>query len=355
MAKNHRRWLWLGLGIVVIGLVFHNLSRSPEWRDFRWDKLWSSIVDARKEYLALVVPAVYATYLIRAIRWKCFLNPIKKASLWVLFEGQVLGFSSIYLIGRPGEFVRPAFIAKKEKVPMSAMVAVWVLERVFDSVFLIALFAAALYFEPVGPTSARGISNLARLHRGGYVMFVLTGLMVGTLVLFWLRTAALTDWTLRLFRFLPAQAATAFAHFLHSFAESLGVIRDWTALLESLVTTGLLWFLNVTIFWLVFQSLRGGLERLPWLAAVLTLFGAALGLAVQLPGVGGGYQVATILALTEIFDVRAEAATGAGLLIWIMMSFPCLALGLVLLVREGLTFRKLAAIAEEERAVVGKL
>src|SRR6266571_5052187 len=109
MAKNHRRWLWLGLGIVVIGLVFYNLSRSPEWRDFRWDNLWSSIVDARKEYLVLVVPAVYATYLIRAIRWKCFLNPIKKASLWVLFEGQVLGFSSIYLIGRPGEFVRPAF------------------------------------------------------------------------------------------------------------------------------------------------------------------------------------------------------------------------------------------------------
>jgi glycosyltransferase 2 family protein len=355
MGKSFRRGLWLVLGIFVIGLVFYNLSRSPEWRHFRWDRLWSSIVNARKEYLILVVPAVYATYLIRAIRWKCFLNPIKKASLWVLFEGQVLGFSSIYLIGRPGEFIRPAFIAKKENVPMSAMLAVWLLERIFDSVSLIALFAAALYFEPVGPTSARGISILAALHRGGYVMFVLTGLLVGALVLFWLRTAALTDWTLRLFRFLPARAGAAFAHFLHSFSEGLGVIRDWTALLESLATTGLLWFLNTSIFWLVFQSLRGGMESLPWLAALLTLFCAALGLAVQLPGVGGGYQVGTILALTEIFNVRAEAATGAGLLIWIMMSFPCLALGLVLLVREGLTFRKLEAIAEEERAAVGKV
>jgi uncharacterized protein (TIRG00374 family) len=352
MKKSLRRWLWLGFGAIVIGLVFYNLSRSPEWRNFNWDRFWSSIIDARKGLLVLVLLAVYATYLIRAIRWGFFLNPIKRASLWVLFEGQVLGFGSIYLIGRPGEFVRPAFIAKKENVPMSAMVAVWLLERIFDSVFLVLLFAAALYFEPVGPSSARGISILAAMHRGGYVMFVLTGLLVVLLVLFRLRTEKLSGLALSLFSFLPPRPMAAFEHFLHSFADGLGVIRNWTALLGSVASTVILWFLNATIFWLLFQSLRGGLESLPWLAAALTLFCAALGLAVQFPGVGGGYQVGTILALTEIFNVGAEAATGAGILIWIMMSFPCLALGLLMLVREGLTFRKLAALAEEERGTV---
>jgi hypothetical protein len=33
-----------------------------------------------------------------------------------------------------------------------------------------------------------------------------------------------------------------------------------------------------------------------------------------------------------------------------MISVPCLVLGAALLVHEGLTFRKLEAIAEEERA-----
>jgi len=75
-------------------------------------------------------------------------------------------------------------------------------------------------------------------------------------------------------------------------------------------------------------------------------------LAVQFPGIGGGYQVGAILALTGLFSVGVEAATGAAILVWVMISVPCLALGAGLLVHEGLTFRKLEAIAEEERAAV---
>jgi len=126
------------------------------------------------------------------------------------------------------------------------------------------------------------------------------------------------------------------------------VIRDWKGLAGSIITTAVLWSLNTTIFWLVFRSLGGELARLPWLASALTLFCAALGLIIQFPGIGGGYQVGAILALTEIFNVPAEPATGASILLWIMMSVPCLGLGLVLLIYEGLSFRKLEAIAKEE-------
>jgi uncharacterized protein (TIRG00374 family) len=355
MKKRLRRWLWLSLGAIVIALIFYNLSRSPEWGDFRWARFWVSIAGARPGLLLLALVFVYATYLVRAYRWRCFLDPIKKASLWVLFVGQVLGFSSIYLIGRPGEFVRPAYIAQKENVPMSAMVAVWLLERVFDTVAVVLLFAAALYFEPVGPSTAHGVTVLATMHKGGRIMFAFTALLVGGLVVFRLRAETLTAWVLRGVGFLPAAALRHFEHFLRSFAEGLGVIQNWTELLPSVASTVVLWVLNTTIFWLVFKSLRGRLEQLPWVAAGLVLFCAAIGLVVQFPGIGGGYQVGAILALSEIFNVGAEAATGAGILIWIMMSVPCLALGLGLLVHEGLTFKTLEAIAEEERAAVEKI
>ena len=78
--------------------------------------------------------------------------------------------------------------------------------------------------------------------------------------------------------------------------------------------------------------------------------GYGIWVAVQLPGVGGGAQVAAIYALTKLFSVGAEAATSAGILTWIIIALPCLALGVILLVHEGLTFKKLEAIAEEERA-----
>ena len=157
---------------------------------------------------------------------------------------------------------------------------------------------------------------------------------------------------MRLFRFLPERALHSFAHFLRSFGEGLSVIRDWKGLAGSVVTTLVLWVINTTVFWLVFKSVRHRLGHLPWLAAALTLFCAALGLIIQFPGIGGGYQVGVILALTEIFNVAAEPATGASILVWIMMSVPCLALGLVLLIHEGLSIRKLEAITEEEEQAV---
>jgi hypothetical protein len=250
--------------------------------------------------------------------------------------------------------VRPAYIAKKENVSMSAMLAVWLLERIFDTVFLVLLFAAALYFEPLEPETARGSSILVALHRGGDAMLVLALLLVAGVVLFWLRSGQLTVWILRVFRFLPAAALRRFARVLRSFAEGLSVIRSWKEMLGSLALTAVVWVLNTSVFWLVFQSLRGEVADLSWLASAVTLLCAALGLAVQIPGIGGGYQVGIILALNELFNVSAEAATGAAILVWIVISVPCLLSGLVLLVHEGLTFRKLEALAEEERELAEK-
>ena len=352
MKKTWGRWVWLAVGAVIIVFIFYNLSRSPEWRNFRWDRLWRSIIGARLDYLLISLVLVYSTFLVRAIRWRFFMAPIKAASLWVLFVGQVLGFSAIFLVGRPGELVRPAYIAKKENVSMSGMIAVWLLERVLDTIAMVVLFAAAIYFEPVNPDTPKGVSVLHAMHEGGHVLFGFTALLILGLVLFRLKAASMTAAALKLFRFLPVRALRSFAHFLRSFGEGLSVIRDWKGLAGSVVTTAVLWVINTTVFWLVYKSVRHHHGNLPWLAAGLTLFCAALGLIVQFPGIGGGYQVGIILALTEIFNVPAEPATGASILLWIIMSVPCLALGLVLLIHEGLSIRKLEALTEEEEKAV---
>ena len=167
MKKVWGRWVWLAVGAVIIVLIFYNLSRNPEWSNFRWDRLWRSIVGASPGYLLLAVVLVYLSFFMRAVRWEFFMRPIKAASLWVLFVGQILGFSSIFLVGRPGELVRPAYIAKKENVPMSAMIAIWLLERVFDVIAMVVLFAAAIYFEPVNPDTAERSFGTARDARVG--------------------------------------------------------------------------------------------------------------------------------------------------------------------------------------------
>jgi hypothetical protein len=340
----------LGILAAVLGLIVYNLARSPEWRAFDWTRFWASLVNARPGYLLAALAATLSSYLLRAIRWKYFLEPIKQASMWVLFAGQILGFSSIYLVGRPGEFVRPAYIARKEKVPITSMVAIWLLERIYDSVFLVLFFAAALFFARFDPTAARAGTILSRLREAGALMFVATAVLIGSLLLFRWRADSLTARILRWLGFLGARSRHHLEHFLRSFADGLRVIQSGKDLLASLLVTLVLWIVNASVFWFVFQSIGGGLALLTWVGAGMAMFFAVLGLAVQFPGIGGGYQVGIILALTELFSVPAEPATGAAILIWIMISVPCLVLGVIISVYEGLTFKKLEMIAAEERA-----
>ncbi|MBZ5516517.1 MAG: lysylphosphatidylglycerol synthase domain-containing protein, partial [Acidobacteriia bacterium] len=187
-------------------------------------------------------------------------------------------------------------------------------------------------------------------HEAGLIMFAATALMIVALVAFRLRAEQTTRWLVARCGFLSDNLRRHLEHFLRSFADGLKVIQNWRDLVASLVITLVLWVVNCTVFWSVFRSLGGELRRLSWLSAAMTMFFAVLGLVVQLPGIGGGYLVFTALALTELFSVGAEAATGAAVMTWIMISVPCLALGVILLLHEGLTFRKLEAIAEEERA-----
>ena len=74
---------------------------------------------------------------------------------------------------------------------------------------------------------------------------------------------------------------------------------------------------------------------------VFALGFVAFGSAVQIPGVGGGMQLATVLVLTELFHVPLETASGIAILIWIVTFVIVVPIGLILAIREGLEWRKL--------------
>ena len=65
------------------------------------------------------------------------------------------------------------------------------------------------------------------------------------------------------------------------------------------------------------------------------------GSMLQIPAVGGGLQVASILALTEMFHVQVEVASSLSILIWALTFLAVIPQALVLVVWEGWSWRKL--------------
>jgi glycosyltransferase 2 family protein len=75
-----------------------------------------------------------------------------------------------------------------------------------------------------------------------------------------------------------------------------------------------------------------------------------VGSLIQLPGVGGGSQLATIAALQHIFDVPEELAASCGIMLWLVTFVAVVPLGLLLAHRERLSLRQLSTesqVAEE--------
>ncbi len=52
-----------------------------------------------------------------------------------------------------------------------------------------------------------------------------------------------------------------------------------------------------------------------------------LGSLVQVPGLGGGVQVASIVALTKIYGIPLEAASGIAILLWMVGSIAIVPFG----------------------------
>ena len=74
-----------------------------------------------------------------------------------------------------------------------------------------------------------------------------------------------------------------------------------------------------------------------------------LGSVLQLPGVGGGSQLATIAALEHIFDVPRELAASCGIMLWLTTFVAVIPAGLLLAHHERLSLRKLSRRVSRKR------
>jgi hypothetical protein len=71
------------------------------------------------------------------------------------------------------------------------------------------------------------------------------------------------------------------------------------------------------------------------------MVGAAIGSVAQIPGIGGGFQLAFALCLTKFFRVPAEAALSAAMIGYLTNNLPTLATAIPCMLKDGLTIREI--------------
>lgn len=293
----------------------------------------------------LATLAIFGTYFGRALRWGVMLRPLKsQPSVRNLLSATVIGFTAITLFGRPGELVRPYLIAKKEGVPVSSQLATLLLERMFDLLMALLLFGFALARinasgMAVGPTLS------AVLAVGGKFLG-LVGLVLLAVLLSFRHFAEparrrITD----ALRFLPEPHFSRAAKVVGALVQGVESTRSDAALLMVFVYSAAEWVLILACYWCLVNSFIA--INLTVVDVMVFLGFVSFGAIFQLPGIGGGIQVASVIVLTELFGTRLEVATTFAFLVWIMTFVVVVPAGVVVALREGLEWHNLRQIGRE--------
>jgi len=330
------------LGALVLWLAYTQFSP----RAFDWKLAARTFAHLDWWWVLLSIAPIFGTYYGRALRWSVFLRPLRPhPSIANLLSATVIGFTAITLFGRPGEFVRPYLIARKEQVPLASQLSAWALERIFDLLMALLVFAFAL--TRVQSSGVQLGPKLEWVLTFGGRIAGLLGVAV-LLILLSLRHFAepLRKRIVGTLHRLPERHIARVEKMIDGVFQGVESTRSDAALFAVFLYSVAEWVLICLCYWCLAHSFAGIVNLSLVDVLILTGF-VSFGSVVQIPGVGGGTQVVTVLVLTELFGVRLEVASAFALFLWFLTFVAIVPVGLVVALKEGLDWRSLRQIGRE--------
>jgi len=338
------------LASIVVFLILALLVylQYRHWRTFDWSTFWSQTHRIKWFHVLHGIVLIYLAYVVRAIRWKIFLKPVRpKTKLSDMVSPTLVGFTGLALLGRAGEFIRPYLIARRTDLPFSSQLAVWAVERIFDIGAFAVLMALAIFL----PSALQSIPHPEYYQRFRQAGFILIGIVAATAIaaVFIGRNGeSAARWVESRFSHLSSNLGHKLASRVREFGMGLNTIHGPVSFLWLSVVSVGMWYMIALAYHEVTHAYGIDALEIPVSQLLILIFASMLGSMLQLPAVGGGSQIATITTLSSVFDVPPEIAASCGILLWLVTFAAVIPSGLLLAHRERLSLRKLSVESHRE-------
>ncbi len=233
---NKKQILTTAVVVAILGLLVY--FQVQHWRSFDWAR-FRTASHVSPLHIVAAIALIYITYVLRAWRWKVFLEPVCKSRTSHLVPPTYIGFTGLALLGRPGEFIRPYLIARRENLSVASQIGVWTVERIFDIGAFTVLMTLDVFFSTV-------IRANPYLHKFKLAALVLCGLVAIAGFMAVLIRKRQHDVAV-FFHKLTARFSGALAHVvdqkIRAFGEGLNTVASGKALMKLVGISLLMWFI----------------------------------------------------------------------------------------------------------------
>jgi glycosyltransferase 2 family protein len=233
---NKKQILTTTVVLAVLGVLVY--FQVQHWRRFDWAR-FRAVSHVDPLHIAAAVGLIYLTYVLRALRWKVFLEPVCKTSTWKLVPPMFIGFTGLALLGRPGEFIRPYLVSRAEDLTFASQVGVWTIERIFDvGAFTVLMtidvfFSSAIRVNPYLPKfRVAAIALCAAVAFAGFLAFLVR-----------VRGHRVAELLHRLTAKFSTRLAHAVDQKVRAFGEGLNTISGAKSLAKLIAISLVMWFM----------------------------------------------------------------------------------------------------------------
>jgi len=220
---------------ILCALVFFQVQH---WRSFDWAR-FRQASHVGPLHIIAAIAIIYVTYLLRALRWRIFLQPVCKTTTARLISPTFVGFTGLALLGRPGEFIRPYLIGVKENVSFSSQLGVWTVERIFD----IGAFTVLMTIDVFASRQLRSNPYIHDFQIASVFLCAMVAFMSFVALLIRKRGHHFASFLQRLTSKISGKLAYHVDQKVRAFGDGLNTIAGGKAFLQLVAVSLAMWFL----------------------------------------------------------------------------------------------------------------
>lgn len=330
--------------IFLLALTFFFLYLAFRGNDF--GKLYAELKNANYFYAisGALTGIVIGSY-IRALRWRYFLNPLKKnIPMYNLFSSIMVGYLMNSIIPRAGEIYRPVLLANKEKISRTSAFGTILVERVIDVLTMLVSFGICLIYFRQKLSSAFPEYNLEAISLYAFIIIILFVIFIILLLFNLERSEAFIEKLTK--NFLPEKYHKKISEIFVSLINGFLFIRYPKYYIQIFLLSALLWISYVVSTYLTTLAFNLDLSLLD---ANLILTMITFAVTIPLPANSAGiYHLFCTATLVSIYGISSETAFGFATVSHLLGLLGLIIIGAYFFLKENLNIKKAKELSAPE-------
>lgn len=320
MRKTHL--IGIGISIIFLYLAFRN---------FNYNEFITNVQQIDQFYLIIAIAIYLFGFIMRGIRWKYILSPIKNIDSKNCISILLIGYMANALLPmRLGEIVRAFILGIKENISKLASLSSIILERIFDGFTLGIFLCLAILLLPAS-NLIKNISFIA--------FFIFIGCMIAGIILVHKKEKGLQV-IQYIFTHLFKSVSQKAQQYAERFISGLELLNNPKMTIMIFLFSIIIWLNEALIFYALLLAFHIQLPNL-YVIAFFTMIMVNLGIMIpSAPGNIGTYNYFCILALT-FFGVAYDTALAYSIVAVMTMYIFAVIFGIICMSYMGFSMSQL--------------